>query len=90
MQLRNTAKIASLAFAAWATVGAQAIAADDATITGIQMGVNQVEILLDGSAEGASVSAFTEAEPDRAIVDMLGVSLGILHYCRRANSYDLN
>jgi type IV pilus assembly protein PilQ len=69
-------KIVSMAVAAWALFSAPVLAADEATITSVEVGESQVEIRLDGSAEGASVSAFSESDPTRAIVDMLGVSLG--------------
>jgi type IV pilus assembly protein PilQ len=81
MQLRNTTrthslKIVSMAVAFWAFGSGAVLAADEATITSVDVGEDRVEIHLKGSAGGASVSAFSESDPTRAIVDMLGVSMG--------------
>ena len=78
MQLQSTVRISSAALFAWAIGGASAFAADEPTITEVQVSETQVKLILDGPAEGASVSAFSESDPDRAIVDMLGLSLGDL------------
>ena len=78
MQLQTTVRISSAALFAWAIGGTSAFAADEPTITEVQVSETHVKLILDGPVEGASVSAFSESDPERAIVDMLGVSLGEL------------
>jgi len=76
MELRNTVKRATMALVGWAAIGTSAFAADEATITDIEVESGEVRLIFEGSAASASISAFAEVDPDRALVDMLGVSLG--------------